>query len=134
MPVFENLFHLSITSEVDFCSSVSSLPSLLNKSPNLHTLVIKGFLRHDNPGSVCECFLGYSRLLSCHVKVLEITEYEGSMKELEQMKRFLEELSCLELVKVCASAKNDKEKLRVTMDLLMLSRVYSKCKVQFKFS
>ncbi|KAG7555276.1 F-box-like domain superfamily [Arabidopsis suecica] len=133
MPEFENLFHLSITSEVDFCSSVSSLPSLLKKSPNLHTLVIKGFLRHDKPASDCKCFLGCSRLSSCPLKVLVLTEYEGSIKELEQMKRFLEELPCLELVKVCASAKH-KEKLQLTTDLLMLPKASSKCEIKVEFS
>ncbi|XP_010495194.1 PREDICTED: F-box/LRR-repeat protein At3g58980-like [Camelina sativa] len=134
MPMFANLLHLTITSEVDFCSSVSSLPSLLKKAPNLHTLVIKGILRHDNPVSECECFLGCSRLSSCPVKVLEITEYEGSIKELDRMKRFLEELSCLELVKVCASAKDDKEKLRLSTDLLMLCRASSQCEIKVEFS
>lgn len=67
------------------------------------------------------------------MKVLVLTEYEGSIKELEQMKRFLEELPCLELVKVCASAKH-KEKLQLTTDLLTLPKASSKCEIKVEFS
>lgn len=68
------------------------------------------------------------------MKVLELTEYKGSIKELEQMKRFLEEFSCLEIVKVRASAKGDKKKLRLKTDLLMLPRASYKCEIKFEFS
>lgn len=69
------------------------------------------------------------------MKVLELIKYDGGdIKELDQMKHFLEGFSCLELVKVCASAKDDKEKLRLTTDLQMLPRASSKCKIQVEFS
>lgn len=60
------------------------------------------------------------------MKIQELTECEGSTRELGQIKRFLEELSCLELVKVSASAKDDNEKLRITTNLLRLPRASSK--------
>lgn len=41
MPVFKNLVQLSISYSQHFCLYGSHVLSLLNKSPNLHTLVIK---------------------------------------------------------------------------------------------
>ncbi|KAG7572779.1 F-box-like domain superfamily [Arabidopsis suecica] len=90
---------------------------------SIHTSV--GSLLHVN-----KCKEGYG--LSCPVKVLKITEYGGTDAELEQMKHFLERLSCLELVKVRACAIRDKEKLRITNDLLMVPRS-SKCNIQIMF-
>lgn len=48
------------------------------------------------------------------------------------MNLFLEKLTCLELVKVRVCAITDKEKSRITSDLLMLPRS-SMCKLQFNF-
>ncbi|CAN7119017.1 unnamed protein product [Brassica rapa subsp. narinosa] len=66
------------------------------------------------------------------VKVLKITEYGGEVGELEQMKFFLEKLTCLELVKVSVYAITDKENARITSDLLMLP-ISSMCKLHIKF-
>ncbi|XP_018483117.1 F-box protein At4g22280 [Raphanus sativus] len=122
VPVFINLSRLIIT--VDYPSyNWEFLPLLLNKSPHLQTLVIKGPLHADN----VEREYGFSP-----VRVLKITEYGGEVGEFEQMKLFFEKLPCLELVKVCAYAITDKEKSRITSDLLMLPRL-SMCKVQIKF-
>ncbi|CAH8313140.1 unnamed protein product [Eruca vesicaria subsp. sativa] len=73
------------------------LPFLLNKSPNLETLVIHGQLHYDEeqPESVCKCLLGYSFLLSSPVKVLHITNYRGTNGEVEQLEHFIEKLACL---------------------------------------
>lgn len=91
----------------------------------LSSLLVQGPLRVD------ECEREYG--LSCPVKVLKITEYGGKSGELKRMKHLLEKLSCLELVKVRARAINDKEKSRLTKDLLMVPRS-SKCNIQIKFS
>lgn len=66
------------------------------------------------------------------MKVLKITEYGGKTGELEQMKHFLEKLSCLELVEVRAYAINDEEKSRITQDLLLVPRP-SNCNIQIVF-
>ncbi|KAG7546594.1 F-box-like domain superfamily [Arabidopsis suecica] len=123
IPVLSKLFRLSITTDSRHYHW-KLLPILLEKSPNLETLVIKGPLYTDR----------YVREygLSCPVKVLKITEYEGTFEELEQMKHFLEKLPCLELVKVRASAINDKEKSRITKYLLLVPRS-SNCDIQIKF-
>ncbi|CAA7016740.1 unnamed protein product [Microthlaspi erraticum] len=130
IPVFEKLSRLSIATELGSCWKL--VPLLLQNSPNLETLVIKGPLHYcDKYGqqleSVCECLSGYSFPWSCHVKVLEITEYRGTKGELEQMKHILEKLPCLELVKVRAWAV---AKFLFTKDLLMLPRA---CKIQLKY-
>ncbi|KFK38185.1 hypothetical protein AALP_AA3G080200, partial [Arabis alpina] len=123
IPVFSNLFRLTIiTDSLGYGWQV--LPVLLKNSPNLQTLVIKGPLYAEK--------LRREYGWTCPVKVLKITEYGGKLEELEQMKRFLKKLSYVELVKVRACAINDKEKTRVTKDLLMVPRS-SKCKIQIKF-
>lgn len=76
--------------------------------------------------AVCECLLEYSFLYSCPVKVLEITECSGTKGELEQMKHFLEKLSCLELVKVGAVETNQKKQRRLTVRISGIV----KCKIQ----
>ncbi|CAF1885432.1 unnamed protein product [Brassica oleracea var. botrytis] len=88
---------------------------------------------HDHSDFVCRCFSVDFVKLSSPVKVLELTMHEGSSDEMEQIKRFLEDLSCLELVKVRAFAKEDEEKLRLATGLLMLPRASSKCKIHVEF-
>ncbi|XP_024012920.1 putative F-box protein At3g58960 [Eutrema salsugineum] len=121
IPVFKNLHHLSVTTGKKICWR--TLSYLLNKSPNLKTLVIVGTLQSN-----CHSFL-----LPCPVKILEITEYLGSKGDLEEMKQILEKMSCLELVKVCSDERNDKKQLRLRTNLLNLPRS-SKCKIQFEFT
>ncbi|KAL1207838.1 F-box protein [Cardamine amara subsp. amara] len=123
IPVLSKLFHLSITTDLGHYYW-KYFPILLEKSPSLHTLVIKG------PLHAVKCERQYG--LSCPVKVLKITKYGGKIEELKQMKHFLEKLSCLELVKVRACAINDMEKFQITKDLQMVFRS-SKCNIQIKF-
>ncbi|XP_010448912.1 PREDICTED: F-box protein At4g22280-like [Camelina sativa] len=91
IPVLSKLSRLSITIDSVYYRW-QYLPILLEKSPNLQTLVLKG----PNYDSQYEQEFGHS----CPVKVLKITEYGGKSGELELMKHLLEKLSCLELVKV----------------------------------
>ncbi|KAG7566524.1 F-box-like domain superfamily [Arabidopsis suecica] len=87
---------------------------------------LKGPLHYNGHGqgieSVCQCLSGYNFLLSCPVKVLEITKFLGTKGELEQMKHLPEKLPCLELVKVLAYATDEEAKLKLAIDLLMLLR------------
>ncbi|CAA7016737.1 unnamed protein product [Microthlaspi erraticum] len=137
IPVLKNLLHLSITTTPNNCWR--ALPLLLNKSPNLETLVINGPLHYEGcPSlfeqreSVCECLSGYSCLLSCTVKILEISLYGKIVLELEQLKHFLEKLSCLELLKVRSWATEENQKSQLTTEVLNLPRS-SKCEIQFEF-
>ncbi|EOA18195.1 hypothetical protein CARUB_v10006678mg [Capsella rubella] len=123
IPVFSQLSRLSIIID-SLYHRWEHLPVLLEKSPNLQTLVIKGPLYADRYDGE----YGHS----CPVKVLKIAEYGGKVGELEHMKHFLELLPRLELVKVRAYAINDKEESRITNDLLMVPRL-SNCKIQIKF-
>ncbi|CAF1885444.1 unnamed protein product [Brassica oleracea var. botrytis] len=137
VPVFENVSQLSLITDFGFCSSFLTLPSLpyvLKKFPNVHTLVIEGPLcGHDHSKIVCDCFSVDFVKLASPVKVLELTINKGSSDEMEQVKRFLEDLSCLELVKVRSFPKDDEEKLSLATRLLMLPRASSKCKIQVEF-
>lgn len=67
------------------------------------------------------------------MKVLEITGYGESCKELKQMGHLFEKLKSLEIVKVGVQQENNNhgEYLRVTNDLMKLPRVSSKCQIQF---
>ncbi|KAL9832870.1 F-box/LRR-repeat protein [Arabidopsis thaliana] len=129
IPVFKNLYHLTITNNdtvIGFCWEF--LPFVIKKCPNLKTLVIDGPLHYneDRPKSVCHCLSGYSFLLSCPLEVLQITDYSGTPGEVEQLKHFLEKLSGLKLVKLHSLTRfgSDKKKL------LMLPRASSKCKIK----
>ncbi|KAG7555384.1 F-box domain [Arabidopsis suecica] len=137
IPVFENLFHLSVDSEPEFCWD--PLQILLKKSPNLKTLTIEGTLHYNlysklDLEAVCTCLLGYSFLLSCPIKVLKITKFVGDIGEIVQVKHVLGKLPCLELLEVDVQARRDDKKQQIMADLLMLPRASSKCKVLVKFS
>ncbi|KAL1189775.1 putative F-box protein [Cardamine amara subsp. amara] len=129
IPMFENLSRLSIATKSGLCWKLLTL--LLEKSPNLETLVIKGPLHyHEHGQGICECLSEYHFLLSCLVKVVEITEFRGTKRELAHMKHILVKLPCLELVKVHAWETDENAKLKITMNLLKLLRP---CKIQLKF-
>ncbi|CAF2074378.1 unnamed protein product [Brassica napus] len=134
IPLFSNLTDLSF--ESDEKQGWQVLPLLLKNSPILETLVIKGLAHKvtDKCGDVCACILqkkevGECCLWRCQVKVLEITGYGGSSKELKQMGHFLEKLKRLEIVKVGVQQENNNhgEYLRVTNGLMKLPRISSKC-------
>ncbi|XP_010412763.1 PREDICTED: F-box protein At3g62430-like [Camelina sativa] len=137
VPVFENLNHLSISTEL---ASVcwDAVPILLEKSPNLKTLTVEAL--HYNTqdrgdvSSVCKCLDGYYFLSSCHIKVLKITKFKGDIGEMVQIKHVLEKLPRLELLELHSQASRNDLKLMIMMRLLMLPRASSKCKVKVKFS
>lgn len=125
------------------------LPLLLNNSPNLETLVIKGLLHKvtDRCGDACICIAKRKKkkmeeevccLSTCQVKVLNISGYGGSRRELRQMSHFLGYLKCLETVKVGVKAENHGEDdnvnnnyQRITSALTKLPKASSNCQVHF---
>ena len=91
------------------------VPRLLERDPNLQTLVIKGLIHRvtGRCGDVCPCLLRTKKcnevkesvskkscLPTLGVKVLEISGYGGTRREVQQMRHFLGNLKCLELVKI----------------------------------
>ncbi|KFK35038.1 hypothetical protein AALP_AA5G226000 [Arabis alpina] len=128
IPLFEKLVHITVS----FSNCWFSLPVLIEKSPNLNTLVINNFLHYPRQGDrlVCQCVSDYSFLLSCPVKILEITKYRGTRGELEQMKHFLEKLLCLERVVVHAWVRGE-AKMKLEADFQMLPKASSKCKIEY---
>ncbi|CAA7038040.1 unnamed protein product [Microthlaspi erraticum] len=152
MPVFHNLLTLSIESNEEKGWQV--LPLLLNNSPSLETLVIKGLVHKvtNKCGNACVCITQKKKkkeeeeeeeevccLSTCHVKVLNILAYGGTDRELKQMRHFLENLKCLETVMVKVGVEVDRRQdrnvynnyKRITNDLTMLPRVSSKCQIHF---
>ncbi|XP_010418642.2 PREDICTED: F-box protein At3g59150-like isoform X1 [Camelina sativa] len=142
IPVFNNLRSLSLGSDKPHGSTFifwKLLPSMLNNSPNLETLIIKGLVHYVAKG--WEDLRPISRLCfswddvsasfsSSAVEVLEITRYKGTCQEVNKMKHFLGKLSRLQMVKVHHKAVNDEEKSRLMKDVLLLPKA-SKCKIQF---
>ncbi|XP_019084383.1 PREDICTED: F-box/LRR-repeat protein At2g29930-like [Camelina sativa] len=137
MPEFNNLVTLSFESHEERDWQV--LPLLLQKSPNLETLVLKGLVHKFTKGcgDVCACKRARKKrkkkiscLLSCGVKVLKVYGYGGSCRELKQMRHFMENLRCLEVVKV--KVEVDKQDKKYADDLMkLLQTASSKCKIQF---
>ncbi|XP_010469362.1 PREDICTED: F-box protein At3g59150-like [Camelina sativa] len=143
IPVFNNLLSLSLGSNKPHGSTFifwKLLPSLLNNSTNLETLIIKGLVHYVAEGwenlspmaRVCFSWDDVSASLSSSaMKVLEITRYKGTCQEVNKMKHLLGKLSRLQMVKVHHhKAVNDEEKSRLMKDLLLLPKA-SKCKIQF---
>ncbi|ESQ51492.1 hypothetical protein EUTSA_v10016490mg [Eutrema salsugineum] len=148
MPVFQNLLTLSF--ESDKKRGWQVVPLLLNNSPNLETLVIKGLVHQvtDRCGVACVCIPQKKRkkrfqeevccLSTCQVKVLKISGYGGTRRERKQMRHFLGNLKCLETVKVGVEAEIHREDnsvnnkyQRITNALMRLPRVSSKCQIHF---
>ncbi|XP_023634418.1 F-box/LRR-repeat protein At5g38396 [Capsella rubella] len=132
MPVFNNLKSLTIKSDKDH--TWQAMPVLIRNCPHLETLVLEGLLHHvgDKCGDVCNCVfhLGKSRsLTSCPVKVLEIQEFQGTMKEIDMVKHFLEYFMCLMEIKIYMNVVNTKlKKLRVIAKRMKLDN--KNCNVQ----
>ncbi|KAF3546424.1 hypothetical protein DY000_02002624, partial [Brassica cretica] len=147
VPVFQNLVTLSFESEKERGWQV--LPLLLNNSPNLETLAIKGLLHKvtDRCGDACVCIAKKKKkkmeeqvccLSTCQVKVLNISKYGGTRRELRQMRHFLGNLKCLETVKVGVKAENHREDNnvnnnypRITNAPTTLPRASSNCQIHF---
>ncbi|RID66658.1 hypothetical protein BRARA_D01780 [Brassica rapa] len=115
MPVFHKLLTLSFESDKEKGWQV--VPLLLNNSPNLETLVIKGLVHRvtDRYGDACVCVARKNKeeevccLSTCQVKVLKVSGYRGTRRELNQMKHFLGNLKCLETVKVDVEVESHRE-------------------------
>lgn len=74
----------------------------------------------------------------CQVKVLNISAYGGTCRELKQMRHFLANLKCLETVKVRVKLNRREDKgdvdnkyLRITNALLKLPKVSSNCQIHY---
>uniref|UniRef100_A0A0D3DWT2 FBD domain-containing protein n=1 Tax=Brassica oleracea var. oleracea TaxID=109376 RepID=A0A0D3DWT2_BRAOL len=93
-------------------------------------------------GDVCPCYHRPKRKgvidwrkekMSClpylPLKVLEISGYGGTCREIEQMEFFLGGLQYLELVKIGVQPESDCNKLR--SNLMRFPRFSSKCNIQF---
>ncbi|KAL1195730.1 F-box/LRR-repeat protein [Cardamine amara subsp. amara] len=146
MPMFHNLTTLSFESDKEKGWQV--VPLLLNNSPNLETLVIKGLVHEvtDMCGDACTCIPKRKTkkkemeeevccLLTCQVKVLSISGYRGTCGELKQMRHLLGNLNCLETVKVGVEVKPGEDKngnnmyLRIINALMKLPRASSNCQI-----
>ncbi|KAG7564391.1 F-box domain [Arabidopsis suecica] len=116
LPVFNNLVDLMFSSKKQ---GWKVLPLLLERSPNLKTLVLSGMDR-------------FTRIPpNNQIKMLSIKQYQGSATELKQISHLLLNMECLELVKVYVAAEmDDLKKMELTEDVLKLPAGSSKLKIQ----
>ncbi|KAF8095831.1 hypothetical protein N665_0321s0011 [Sinapis alba] len=129
IPMLADLHHLTITHEdIEYCWEF--LPSLLERTPNLKTLIIKGGL-HCGEEDVCRCLSGYSCLLTSALEVVEVSLHDSTSRaEWDQLEHFIEKLPCLQLLKVrCGGKISRKEKLGMERELCQLTKASSKCKI-----
>ncbi|KAG7551935.1 F-box domain [Arabidopsis thaliana x Arabidopsis arenosa] len=119
LPVFSNLVKVYFESNTKEGWEV--LPRLLNKSPKLETLVLKG-LHCASEHGVC--------IDRNEVKVLEIYGFSGRGREVRQVKCLLREMQFLQVMRVEIDA-DDNKKLRVINHLLDLPKRPSKFQIQF---
>ncbi|EOA27063.1 hypothetical protein CARUB_v10023158mg [Capsella rubella] len=120
LPFFSNLVKLHFESNTQQGWEV--LPRLLNKSPKLETLVLKGLHCVSDQGVSID---------RNEVKVLEIYGFRGSEREVRQVKCFLEEMQFLQVMKVEIDADDDNKKLLLTNHLLALPNPSSKFQILF---
>ncbi|KAG7559611.1 F-box-like domain superfamily [Arabidopsis thaliana x Arabidopsis arenosa] len=116
LPVFNNLVELMFSSKKQGWKVLSLL---LERSPNLKTLVLSGMDR-------------FTRIPpNNQIKMLSIKQYQGSATELKQISHLLLNMECLELVKVYVAAEiDDLKKMELTEDVLKLPAASSKLKIQ----
>ncbi|CAH8277408.1 unnamed protein product [Arabidopsis lyrata] len=139
MPVFKNLKLLAIKSEES--RGWQAMPVLLRNSPHLETLVLEGLFHYvtDKCGDACDCVSreGKGRsLTSCPIKVLEIKGFQGTMKDMNIIKHFLDYFPCLKEIKIYME-ENDTTQLRVpevsefiTGEMMEHYKKSSSCNVQ----
>ncbi|CAL9224231.1 unnamed protein product [Arabidopsis halleri] len=96
------------------------LCNMIEKSPKLETLVLKGLCGIIN----CGVNIDGGNV----VKVLEIQRYEGRLEELNQVKCFLRAMENLEEMKLNISDEIE-NKLQLTNDLHALPKRSSKCNI-----
>ncbi|EOA25196.1 hypothetical protein CARUB_v10018507mg, partial [Capsella rubella] len=103
LPMFNNLVDLVFSSRKQGWKVL--LPLLLERAPNLKTLV-----------------LSFTRIPpNNQIKKLSIMKFQGNPRELKHISHFLLKLECLEVVKVYVTAKMDNpKKMQLTEDLLKL--------------
>ncbi|XP_023638843.1 F-box/LRR-repeat protein At3g60040 isoform X1 [Capsella rubella] len=122
LPVFDNLVNLSLGSKNN--RGWKLLADLLKQSTKLETLIVKDLNRYTGDVS----------MPPNKVKVLHILGYRGTSDELKQLKSFLGEFKCLELVQVdvAIAAEDDGIMLQTKRDLMMLLGVSLPSKCHFK--
>ncbi|CAD5324708.1 unnamed protein product [Arabidopsis thaliana] len=121
IPMFENLINLEFSGKTRQWKFL--LPLLLERCPNLTTLVLSGLDQN--------WFVGFRTPPNNQVKMLSIMQYQGSERELKLISYFVLKMECLQVVKVYVSSPmNDLKKMQLTEDLLKLPKASPKLNIQ----
>ncbi|XP_010431347.1 PREDICTED: putative F-box/LRR-repeat protein At3g44080 [Camelina sativa] len=129
LPVFNNLVELVFSSQKRGWKVL--LPLLLERSPNLETLILSGLHRYTLRTSQ---YVGIQVPSNNQIKILHIIQYQGRRAiELLHINHFLLHMECLEVLKVYVAAEmDDFKKMQVMEDMLKLPAASSKLKIQVK--
>ncbi|XP_020874195.1 putative F-box/LRR-repeat protein At4g13960 [Arabidopsis lyrata subsp. lyrata] len=134
LPVFNNLKSLTIKSEES--RGWQAMPVLLRNCPHLETLVLEGLFHHvtNKCGDACDCVSREERsLTSCPVKNLEIRGFQGTMKEMNMIKHFLDYFPCLKEINIYIE-ENAPEVTEVIAKRMKLYNKLSNCNVRLLVS
>ncbi|AEE77859.1 putative protein [Arabidopsis thaliana] len=126
LPVFNNLVELMFSSRK---RHRKVLPLLLERSPNLETLILSDLYRYTYGRR--HRFVGIQIPANNKIKMLSFMQYQGSATELKHISHLLLKMECLEVVKVyLATEMNDLKKMQLTEDEVKLPAASSKVKIQ----
>ncbi|KAG7633249.1 F-box-like domain superfamily [Arabidopsis suecica] len=126
LPVFNNLVELMFSSRK---RHRKVLPLLLERSPNLETLILSDLYRYTYGRR--HRFVGIQIPANNKIKMLSFMQYQGSATELKHISHLLLKMECLEVVKVyLATEMNDLKKMQLTEDVVKLPAASSKVKIQ----
>ncbi|KAG7564382.1 F-box domain [Arabidopsis suecica] len=124
LPVFNKLVDLVFSSKKEGWKVL--LPLLLERSPNLKTMVLSGL-----DGFTCRRHRFTRIPPNNQIKMLSIMKCQGYPSEMKHIRYFLLKMECLEVVKVYLAAEmDDLKKMQLTEDLLKLPAASSKLKIQ----
>ncbi|XP_010507159.1 PREDICTED: putative F-box/LRR-repeat protein At3g44080 [Camelina sativa] len=128
LPVFNELVELAFSSQKRGWKVL--LPLLLERSPNLETLILSGLHRYTLRTTQ---YVGIQVPSNNQIKILHIIQYQGRAIELLHINHFLLHMECLEVLKVYVAAEmDDFKKMQVMEDMLKLPAASSKLKIQVK--
>ncbi|CAL9247826.1 unnamed protein product [Arabidopsis halleri] len=126
LPVFNKLVDLVFSSKKEGWKVL--LPLLLERSPNLKTMVLSGL-----DSFTCRRHRFTRIPPNNQIKMLSIMKCQGYPSEMKHIRYFLLKMECLEVVKVYVAVEmDDLKKMQLTKDLLKLTAASSKLKIQVK--
>jgi hypothetical protein len=134
-PMFYNLVCLNF----HYCCKWHALPLVLQRTPNLETLVCRytyccyqgrsasGNIRIDEPHTVPKC-------LSSQLTTFNFEGFRWAKSELEVVRYILKNARFLKKLTITSKFPDSEVKLRLLKELLVFPKCSSKCKIAFVYN